>query len=484
MPVNEFEALDPFVSKVAHHLNPLLSALDKQLGKIAEKRVLVGFSGGPDSCSLMVALAEIRAFTAGLEVSACHVNHGLRGDESDADELFCISLCNELGIPILVRKVIANETDEATLRELRYNSLVDACRETASTLCLTGHTVDDQIETVLFRLFRGSAPAGLVGMDAVRELASGIFLGRPLLKMRRQECIDFLASRGRDFRVDSSNSDVNYTRNYIRRIILPVIEDKFPGVVDRIEKTRHRWAMDDEELQRHARKALENLEKENWTRSTFNQMSDSIKLRVIEEALLERGISPAHKRVEQIANLLESNKEQQAAINLDSNWTVSVQNDRLNWRFASPDDEVQKPLESMPEYEVRSAGLTIMPRYNICLHVRKLGPEEACEYPPADADEILADLNKVQGPLVLRARRPGDVITPLGMGCEVRLKKYLHTRKTAGLLRFWGHTLVLADDIGVVWVPGCGISARIAVTAHDIWRLSISSVAPDAGSFC
>lgn len=482
MSANSVNENDPFVAKLAAQMQLILDELAKTHAiRQPGTGVLVALSGGPDSCSLLLALHALQS-TLRIRLSACHVNHSLRGEESDQDEQFCVNLCQNLAVPLLVKKLAAPASDEATLRELRYAGLSTACAETASQICVTGHNMDDQVETVLFRLFRGTMLNGLTGIAPLRKTESDAHLARPMLSIRRSDCLDFLDRNLVPYRQDSSNNNTTYARNYIRRIILPAIEDRFPGATERIERTRKVLAQDEAELATQALEALKVLEETNWDLKVINSLPASLKLRALTGALQERGVEPSFRRIEQINDLIDGITR--TTITLNSTWSLTVQRGRLEWIDSLDKGRDNRPLEQIPEYVVNVPGLTIMPRFNLCLRVQQIMDADSPEFPPANALEILADLSRANGAVKLRARHPGDKIVPLGMSCEVRLKQYLHTRKTEGLLRFWGHTVVLADDIGVMWVPGCGISERIAVRARDMWRVTISSLAPDASSFC
>lgn len=473
---------DPFVAKVAAALHLILDEWARATeGPLAEVGVLVAFSGGPDSCSLLLALHALQP-AGRIRISACHVNHGLRGNESNQDEQFCRDLCEKLAIPLIVKNLSAPSSDEATLRDLRYGGLSKACAETESRICVTGHSLDDQVETVLFRLFRGTMLSGLTGIAPLRRAEDGTHIARPLLSIRRAECLAFLERNLVPFRRDSSNDDNAYARNYIRNRILPAIEERFPGATERIERTRKILGSDEEELATQAEDALRVLKETHWDLKVMNSLPASIKLRALAMALEERDVEPSFRRIEQIYELLEGSNP--TTISLNGAWCLSVRSGRLEWVDTLDKTQDQRPLADIPEYLVNVPGLTVLPRFNLCIRVQKVIDADSPEFPPADALEILVDVKRAQGGLKLRPRHPGDKIVPLGMSCEVRLKQYLHTRKTAGLLRFWGHTMVLADDIGVIWVPGCGISERVAVRARDVWRVSISSIAPDTGSFC
>lgn len=189
---------------------------------------VVAVSGGADSVALLRGLLEV-----GVPVIVGHFNHQLRGAESDADEAFVRDLAATLGVRCEVGAAdvatVAAERKgnlEATARELRYEWLAQLGEWVA-----TGHTADDQAETVLHRLVRGTGVQGLRGIAPSRELGSGVWLVRPLLTCTRSEVLAYLADRNQPFRNDSSNADLAFTRNRIRAELLPLVKSFNPDAV-------------------------------------------------------------------------------------------------------------------------------------------------------------------------------------------------------------------------------------------------------------
>jgi tRNA(Ile)-lysidine synthase len=199
--------------------------------------VLVAVSGGADSAALARGLAAVRAPGPGSLVLA-HFNHRLRGNESDADEAFCRSLARQLGWACetghatRARSATAAGTEESA-RDERQLFLREAAHRTGARYVVTAHTADDQAETILHRILRGTGLAGLAGIPRVRPLADGVVVIRPMLAIRRAEAVAYLESIGQAFRVDATNQDVRFTRNRIRHELLPrLAQDYNPGVVE------------------------------------------------------------------------------------------------------------------------------------------------------------------------------------------------------------------------------------------------------------
>jgi tRNA(Ile)-lysidine synthase len=200
--------------------------------------VLVAVSGGADSVALVRSLAAIRAPGPG-RLCVAHFNHGLRGAESAGDEAFVVELCRQLGLPCEVGHAAAALADApgATLEEAARDARYEFLRHTAERLgaryVVTAHTADDQAETVLHRVIRGSGVAGLCGIGRTRSLGPAVTVIRPLLGVRRSQLLAYLAELSQPYRDDSSNADRQFTRNRIRHELLPRLAADFnPGVVD------------------------------------------------------------------------------------------------------------------------------------------------------------------------------------------------------------------------------------------------------------
>jgi len=197
--------------------------------------VLLAVSGGCDSVALLRAMSALKTGgEGGLRVA--HFNHRLRGDESAADETFVVDLCRQLSVPCELGSAGGEESPEVTSEEaaraLRYRFLQQATGRCGARYVVTAHTADDQAETILQRIIRGTGIGGLKGMDRVRPLGPATLI-RPLLEFRRAELRSYLGDLGQPYRRDSSNADVRFTRNRIRHELLPRLTAEFnPGVVE------------------------------------------------------------------------------------------------------------------------------------------------------------------------------------------------------------------------------------------------------------
>jgi tRNA(Ile)-lysidine synthase len=207
-------------------------------------RVLVAVSGGPDSVCLLTVLAELRdgGWIPGLQLHAAHVNYGLRGADSETDEALVREVGARMGVPVSCERVqVAKE--QASLqrqaRDIRYAFFARVLREYGLATVATGHTADDQAETVLLWLVRGSGTKGLAGIPVMRvmENVPGSRVVRPLLEVSREEVLAYLVSCGIPYRLDASNVTALYRRNRIRHELLPLLRSLNPRIVEGLART-------------------------------------------------------------------------------------------------------------------------------------------------------------------------------------------------------------------------------------------------------
>ena len=201
--------------------------------------IVIGCSGGADSVALLRLMADIRVHGDSVPrgfLIAAHFNHRLRGQESDDDQQFVDDLANELGVAFHSARTTSEETSEAALRTERMKFLIETAKTTGARYVAVAHSADDNAETVLHHLLRGTGPAGLAGIGNTRPIDRDLVLMRPLLNASRQHIREALRSISQTWREDSSNSEVHYQRNWIRQQLLPLIETRYPHAVDAINR--------------------------------------------------------------------------------------------------------------------------------------------------------------------------------------------------------------------------------------------------------
>lgn len=210
--------------------------------------VLLAVSGGADSVALLRVFVDFfhEKFYGAKNTSpqktlfaVAHVNHGLRGEESDQDALFVRKLAEKFDLPYFERTIRIEEWDadrsgsfEAAARSLRYDFLLKTAQQIGLRHIATAHTQNDQIETVLHRIIRGTGIAGLAGIPRVRKINEAVSLIRPFLSVSRSEIEAYLTQLGQSFRIDSTNVSSRFTRNRIRRELLPLLKEQYNPSVE------------------------------------------------------------------------------------------------------------------------------------------------------------------------------------------------------------------------------------------------------------
>jgi tRNA(Ile)-lysidine synthase len=459
-----------------------------------KSRIMVGLSGGPDSTALILALHQAQSVSA-LDLFACHVNYGLRGQESDQEQRFCEQLCLRLGVELKVVTIdLAKEQGgkfaENLLREIRYQALSQTAMQKDCPFVCVGHTLNDQIETLLFRMFRGTALAGMRGMSPARCLDGELVLLRPMLKVTRKQCLEFLTSVAVHPCFDSSNSQSHYCRNYIRNELTVQIERRFPGFESRIEQLRRSIELDDNLLGKLACDEYSKLQaatagekEERWHAASMRLLDPAILYRVVACALQDKDVETTFERVEKIVKLWKNGIS--TAISLNENWDVRIDSSGcLLWQDKRCQSTTHCDMRrhNLEEQPALIPGTTLLPSLGLALRIEDFF-ENACSdsqtaFPSAQDFTALVDLSRCTQPLVVRCQRPDDRIQPFGMDGSVKLKKFLHTHKKSAGLK--SAAFVLADAHEVIWVPGVGLSEKLRARSRVTHRMCVFATNDEA----
>lgn len=261
----------------------------------AGEEAVIALSGGADSVSLLFALRELSQ-ELHITLSACHVNHGLRGEDSDRDMRFCEALCERLGIGLSVLNTdiravrVKHESTEEAARRVRYDFFAEASR---GKKLATAHNSNDSAETVLLNMMRGTGLKGLCGIPPVR----GNII-RPLIYCTRAEVEDFCRENSLDYVTDKTNLSTDYTRNKVRHIILPEIlkiNGSFYETVSRMERSLR---ADSDFLERLALEALEAARVEGgYSAGAIGSLEGPLRSRAIRRILTDGKIEPSALRI-------------------------------------------------------------------------------------------------------------------------------------------------------------------------------------------
>lgn len=291
-----------------------IGAAIAEFDMLSDSRICVALSGGADSVSLLIALNALSE-ELHLELSACHLNHALRGEASDRDELFCRELCERLGVPFYSRKINVaelaekHESIEQAARRVRYAFFEEALGHFGANVLATAHNANDNAETVLLNLTRGTGLKGLCGIPPVRAFGENIEnrrVIRPLIYCERAQIEAFLKGRGQASVTDATNLSEDYTRNKIRRRVLPELAEINPSILAVIARMTNNLRADSEFLDALAEEALAKARQgRGWNALELSKLPKPIKARAVRKILNGGGIEPSALRIETAQGLLE-----------------------------------------------------------------------------------------------------------------------------------------------------------------------------------
>ena len=418
-------------------LNELLCAIRQNKLLQPGDQVVCAVSGGADSVALLWGLFLLKDKLQ-IELSAAHYNHGLRGAESDGDEAFVRRFCAQYDIPLQVgsgRVVSGPKGLEAAARDARYAFL-----ETLPGKIATAHTADDNAETVLMHLIRGTGLKGLGGIAPVRGRVI-----RPMLNITRQQVLDFLQEYHLSWVEDSSNGEDTFLRNRVRHHVMPLLRRENPRFAEKTSATAQRLRQDEEALiMMTDRDAFPKVEE-------WKALAPALRSRMLERFLKQAGVrEPEAEHIAQAEALLYSPKPS-AKASFPGGVTVCRVYDQLQ---VQPSDVVLAPIELPREGVVELPQLSL----RICCGA---------------ADQIVNNAHTftlaTQGPVLLRSRQSADVITLSG-GTK-SLKKLFIDCKIPAYRR--QQIPVLCDREGILGVYGIGADQKRIARELPAWQIRI-----------
>jgi tRNA(Ile)-lysidine synthase len=488
-------------------------------------RVGVAVSGGIDSVALLRLLTELR-HELGLVLSVVHFNHKLRGAESDADQEFVAGLAHKHGSEFYVARgdVTQHAAEqhsgvEAAARELRYgffqqllgaNAPPDETAYSKLDKIVTGHTLDDQAETVLMRLIRGTGLRGLGGIHPriVIEGEDGESHGeiiRPLLGIRRRELERYLEDIKQPWREDPTNADSRFTRNRVRKLVLPMLEREFnPTVVENfaelaeiardeedywdneisgwlgtvVQWSEPAWANNlpdvsfvqiklmgtaspehppmDLDLQSRIENARWLVMNASVSRPWLLTEPKAVQRRVLKAIGQEAGIPLEFKHIEKMLRFAEEDGPSGKELSLPLGWKLLREPEAIV--FVTPDLRQQNPVPDF-EYPLNVPGRVLVPELDAAIEAFLVRPDMASEAQPAEYNPqqlLRADL--LPGPLVVRNWRAGDRFWPAHTKSPKKVKELLQERHVQHSERKLWPVALSGDEM--VWMRGFPVPAR------------------------
>lgn len=444
---------------------------------------VIGVSGGADSVLLARALGALRSDAddpPGLHVA--HLHHGLRGGEADADTEFVERLARELGMAffserddVAARARESSTTIEETGRRLRYEFFERVALSTGSTLIGLGHQADDNAETVLHRIIRGTGLKGLAGIPAVRPIRPGsdIRIVRPFIDVRRAEIESMCAEAGLAYRTDHSNTTNEFTRGLIRNRILPELRETVnPNVSQALLRLARQARRAQEHLDAAAARAYASLVISEATGEVvlpipaFLTKDDAIQAEIVRLAICRAFGSDVDVGFSHTEAVLELARDSASGKQLHVPGPVVVQRayERLVFRPLGRTRDAGAGVEFAARVHIACPGRAHLPGLGMSLTVEvcdvTLGMLETVRSKDNCFEEWL-DYDAVRPPLLVRARCDGDRFRPLGAGGSKSLSDFFIDHKAAPEQR--DQACLLCDQTGPIWVMPMRIEERVKI---------------------
>src|SRR5215813_5758486 len=452
-------------------LEKKLRAALGRLGIGAKNSIIAAVSGGADSVALLDALARFqRSEGRPGSIIVAHLNHQLRGEESDEDEAFVRDLANRLNLSVFTERIAVaerakeeKENLEAVARRLRYEFLLRVAEARGAKIVFTAHTLDDQAETILMRLIRGSGAEGLRGVHHVIALSDDVKLIRPMLGITRAEVIAHCDRYELAFRSDSSNFLADFTRNRVRLELLTMLETFNPRVKESLARMSESGVRDDDYLRGAASGYLAGSRGESGLNlSVLREAPEAIRRRVLRLWLRdERGdlrrVSASH--IEAVERLIDGPSGRR--VELPEGGVVAREFDCLRFIHARA---IEKPLEpiELKENEPRNFGrFTFMLKRGMTHANLNLGNNGRRKRFAA----ALRECEELDG-LRLRTRFPGAAYIPSDARRAVKVKTLMIKRKIP-LTQRDRYPIVVTEDNRIVWAPGLPVARQFAPDIED-----------------
>lgn len=426
-------------------------------------KILVAVSGGVDSVTLLDSLFMLGA-KFGFQLGIAHLNHLLRGDEANRDEDFVVSLSRKYGLPFWGQRIDVKEfakvhslSIEHAGREVRYDFLERAAQSFGANYIATAHTLDDQAETILLNLIRGSGIRGLQGIAERKSLGRGLTLLRPFFSFKKSELLKYAEHRNLKWREDATNNILVYSRNKVRQVLIPLLEREFnPNIVEILSRISEIA----KSVQKLVNRAISDL-LDNYVDyiSADECRLDTLKIKhydsfiigeMIQNIISENfGIPPiSYQKVDSIYKLLAS--ESGRSIQIARNITVFKDRDSLYFvRNYNRENQITSGSK---------IGKFLWNNRLIKFNEVPLSEFVAINDPKVE----FFDFDKIPENITIRSWSEGDRFIPLGMKTPVKLSDFLINEKIP--LHTKHSVPIVVGNGEIIWVCGLRISEKFKVT--------------------
>ena len=438
-------------------------------------RVLVGFSGGPDSVALLRALIELRDELE-CELCAAHLNHMLRGSAGDEDERWCEQTARSLGIPFASARIDVKAEAaelggnlEEVARECRYRFLEESAEKRNADKIAVGHTRSDQAETVLLRLIRGAGSTGLRGMRYVRGR-----IIRPLLDVDRNDVMEYLERNKLSYRSDATNTDERFSRAFMRSRALPLLSKLNPAVAATVAAAARILGEEDDLLNELADGVLKSVSAEPENAGALNteefaSLHPALQRRVLRRLVLKKTGSLRAIEFRLIEAMRRCALGQGPAVDLPGSWTAR----REGRHFRVSQTEDTEPLDY--SYTVRPGQTLRVKEVDKSFCLRIIEASNGIDIQGLSGPtRVFLDADAVGDTLEVRSWRSGDRYRPLGAPGRQKIHDLFINAKVRRSQRYRMPVFVSRGNI--CWVSGLRIGDEFQVTPRTSSILDIEEV--------
>ena len=437
--------------------------------------IVVGFSGGPDSLCLLHVLLELKEALE-LKIYAAHLNHQFRGKDADEDALYVKEICKEWGVDAFIQvfnvTAYAKEkglSSEEAGREVRYRLFSEVANEVGANKIAVAHNMNDNAETVLMNIFRGSGIEGLKGIEAAR----GEII-RPLINVRREEIEAYCEEKALNPRIDKTNLEPIYGRNKIRLELIPYIEKNFnANIMSTLNRLSDIVTLENDFFNKEAKIVFLEIAiiGENSIEYNINKLNNihpALMRRIIRMGIEElsgslRGIE--YKNIETVVDLMD--KSTGAAVMLPGNIKAYISYDKMILKFDTRDENDKYFLRLVDDSDNVAALL------DFTIRLTTIDASQIIDV-KKDKQRVYIDKAKIKGELVLRNRLEGDVFSPIGLKGSKKLKEYFIDEKIPRDER--DNVFLIADGKEIVWVLGKRLSDKYKITKDTKEAIEINII--------
>ena len=461
-------------NRLLDNMRTMWAAARQEASTVWNGAIVAAVSGGADSTALLHALVQLRAEWSLTDIAVVHVNHQLRGEESQRDEDFVRDLCQRLGVPLSIYTVdVAAQAQargvglEEAGRLIRYEAFEELAHRYKAPIA-TAHTLSDSAETVLFHMTRGAGLRGLSGIPAMREHEgkSGRFtLIRPLIGCTRQDVEDYCAANALSYVTDSTNRDVAYARNRLRHRVLPELRAINPKAEEAIARLARHAGEDEAFLQQCAAAALRDAAlqdgRDGYSSDALFALPPSIGRRAVEQAVCEKLDQTTFSLSDTQWQKLRSLLRETGSLSVSQDVVLRVSQGRVAILCA-------ESLLDRDDLSVQNQEIVITPGISCTFYDRiyrseLLSLEEFEKRKKIHKNLLKYSLNydTIVGNIIMRTRCVGDVFRPSGRGVSKTVKKFMIEEAVPAERR--DRIPILCDEKGIVLVCGLSCDERVSI---------------------